>query len=147
MPVNEVIEMMPRSIHFRVIPVASPDNLTGFEGLPFLPIQNGTLQPVQVAVQFDYTDPLVAQQLDLDLVNELLFGTPGHSHGFAWIGGANPLLRSRESFTAYQRSGASLPNKPNGRGRIELTIIGLLAGLVSGMIAATTVGLHQRAIN
>ena len=143
MHANEVIEMMRRSIHFHVIPPTSPNELRGFEGLPFLPVQHGTLQPVQVAVQFDYTDPHVAQQVDLDLVNELLFCAP--SHGFAWIGGANPFFRSRDSFIAYQRSGASLPNKPNGPGRIELGIIGLLAGLTSGMIAAAILGSHPRA--
>jgi len=145
MQVNEVIEMMRRNIHFHVIPATSPNELRGFEGLPFLPIKHGTLQPVQLAVQFDYTAPRVAQEVDLDLVNELLFGTPGH--GFAWMGAANPVFRSRESFTSYQRSGASLPNRPNGPGRIELSIIGLLAGLVSGMIVATTLESRQRAIS
>lgn len=143
MHANEVIEMMRRSIHFHVIPPTSPNELRGFEGLLFLPVQHGTLQPVQVAVQFDYTDPHVAQQVDLDLVNELLFGTP--SHGFAWIGGANPVLHSRDTFIAYQRSGASLPNKPNGPGRIELSIIGLLAGLLGGMITAAILGSHPSA--
>ena len=119
--VNERIEMMRRSIRFHVIPATSPNELRGFEGLPFLPIQHGTLQPVQVAVQFDYTDPHVAQQVDLDLVNELLFG-PATATASAWIGGTNPAFRSRDSFIAYQRSGASLPNKPSGPGRIELSI-------------------------
>jgi hypothetical protein len=135
MPLNDVIDTMQGNIRFRAIPVTSPTAWSGFEGLSFLPIQPGKLEPINVVVQFDYSDPHVAQQVDLDLVKELLFGVP--RRGPVWIGPDPAFRLTKESLNAYLRSGASLPKNPSGLSQIQFGSIGLFAGLLCGLILAT----------
>jgi hypothetical protein len=134
-PLDDVINKMRTNIHFRVTRLPSSGAWKGFEGLRFLPIKTGTLEPVNITVQFDYPDPHVAQRVDDRLVGQLFFGGGPVLH-LGYIGGPNPWGRSNEGLNAYFGGGASLPRKPEGLSRIQFCAIGLFAGLVGGRILA-----------
>lgn len=134
MPLNDLIDKMRSNIHFRVTPVSA---WKGFEGLRFLPIKTGTLEPVNITVQFVYPDPHVAQRVDAALVGQLFLG--GGPLHWGYIGGPNPWGHSNEVLNAYLRSGASLPRKPEGLGRVQLGAVGLLVGLFGGLILVSAV--------
>jgi hypothetical protein len=132
MPLNSVIDEMQQNIHVQSF---------GRSG-----------ERLQFVVQFDYPDPLVAQQVDDELVSQVLqrvwnegtvgflreqLGSAGNS---AFAGVLRSQLAQAESLQSHGTfrllNVASLPQKPGGLNRTQLGLVGLLGGLVGGFILA-----------
>jgi uncharacterized protein (TIGR03435 family) len=117
MPPDDVIEKMRRAI--RVIPVArsrsADEDLSSY------------------AVQFDYADPHVAQQVDRALISRLMIFTLRSAiKRTATPSSAHEVFRVDEA--------PSFPLKPAGPNRIELGAIGLFGGLVCGVVVSALAG-------
>jgi uncharacterized protein involved in exopolysaccharide biosynthesis len=109
-------------------------------------------------VRFDYPDPQVAQRVDEELVSQLVAANLRATRSLATTDFLKDQLAAiqdsavrsriqsklRQSEAAASKwhgtltvvDRASLPKRPVGLGRVAEGMIGLLAGLVSGMIAA-----------
>jgi hypothetical protein len=106
MPLDDVIDKMKRNIHVVSILPVSPGN-------------RGTLT---FAIQFDYADRHVAQQINEELLTRLI---EGNLHG-------QPDSRS----TFYVPAAPSLPAWPATPNRTRFAAVGLFAGLLAGLTLA-----------
>jgi hypothetical protein len=149
MPVNEVVNLMRKNIRVQPLQTKSGKTAAAF------------------VVRFDYPDPQVAQRVDEELVSQLAAAnlralTAPETTGFLeeqLKGVKDPATKARiesqlrQSEDAASRwhgtlavlDRASLPMRPVGMGRVAAEMIGLLAGLVSGMIAAALLGSRRDA--
>jgi hypothetical protein len=114
MPLDDVVEKMRR--HISVAPVASP----------------GTRNAHTVVVQFDYSDPRVAQRVNEELTSRLIEG------------GLNSQLTSNWTFRVPVAP--SLPLRPVPPNRARLMVLCLLTGLFAGLTLAIVVR-SRRAIS
>jgi hypothetical protein len=111
MPLNQGIDKMQRNIHLHPVPVDS----------------SGKEDAFNFVVQFDYSDPHVAQKVTAELASRVIeanFGAAIHSH-------AHSTLRVPDY--------PSLPLTPSGLNRTELVAGGLLVGIAGGLILASLV--------
>ncbi len=109
MPLDEVIDIMKRSLRVHTIPPALPwkrDRLT-------------------FVIEFDYPDRHVAQQVNTELASAFIVGNLG------------PQLSSRA--TLELREPSSLPRRPTEPNRTRYAALGLLAGLLAGLTLAIVV--------
>jgi hypothetical protein len=104
MPLDDVVENMRRDIS--VVPVASPGNRNAYS----------------VVVQFDYSDPRVAQRVNEELTSRFIEG------------GLNSQLTSNWTFRVPVAP--SLPLRPVTPNRARLMALCLLAGLFAGLTLA-----------
>jgi hypothetical protein len=111
MPLNQVIDKMQRNIHLHPMPIDS----------------SGKQDAFNFVVQFDYSDPHVAQKVTAELVSRVIeanFDAAIHSH-------THSTLRVPDY--------PSLPLTPAGLNRAELVAVGLFVGLAGGLILASVV--------
>ena len=150
MPVSDVVNLMRKNILIRRLQTKDGKPASGF------------------ILEFVYPDPHVAQRVDGELVSGLVsMNLRIRIAGAATsdflkdelLAARDPATKTRMQSQLLQSeavssqfpktfrvlNAASLPNRPTGLGRIELGMIGLLAGLVGGMIAAAIFGSHRRA--
>ena len=109
MPLNDVIDNMKRNISVHPIPPASPwdrDTLT-------------------FVIEFDYSDPHVAQQVNTELASAFIEGN------------LNQQLNSHS--TLELRDPSSLPLRPAAPNRTRFAALGLFAGLLAGLTLATMI--------
>jgi hypothetical protein len=104
MPLDDVVENMRRDIS--VVPVASPGNRNAYT----------------VVVQFDYSDPRVAQRVNEELTSRFIEG------------GLNSQLVSNWTFRVPVAP--SLPLRPVPPNRVRLMALCLLTGLFAGLTFA-----------
>jgi hypothetical protein len=88
------------------------------------------------AVQFDYRDPRIAQQVDRELVFHLFQAGP---NGF-------PLNDPRTKFWNGTDGMASLPESPAGPGWVWFGVWGLFAGLLCGFAIAGILGARHQIV-
>jgi uncharacterized protein involved in exopolysaccharide biosynthesis len=137
MALKDVVDRMERNIHLRTMPVTSHINPDLYE--PMLRIKPGKLEKLNLAVQFDYPDPHLAQQVEGALI----------SHA---VSSNLRLAMQRREAHPDSSAGAvisierapSLPEKPDGLNRTELGAIVLLGGLVGGLVLAAAIGWRRR---
>lgn len=115
MPVNDVIDNMKRNIRIDPIPLASP----------------GNPDTLTFAVQFDYSDRYVAQQVNAELASLFLEGA------------LNSQLNS-ELWIFHVSDPPSLPLGPAAPNRTRLGAVGLFAGLLAGLSLAIVVRSRRR---
>jgi len=107
MPLNQVIDKMQRNIHLHPVPVDS----------------SGKQDSFNFVVQFDYSDPHVAQKVTAELVSRVM------------VANLDAATHSTLRVPDYP----SLPLTPAGLNRTELVAGGLLVGLAGGLILASVV--------
>lgn len=114
MPLDDVIREMKRNIRVAPIPPASTENR---DMLGFL-------------VQFDYPDPRVARQVDIELTSRFI------EANFVHLGSSNPLGIFRVMDPASLRRA--------GPNRMQFAAAGLLAGLLASLTLAIVVKPRRR---
>jgi hypothetical protein len=114
MPLDAVIDIMRRDISLYSLTVASPQNPNAFK----------------FTVQFDYSDPHIAQEVNAELTSRVIEGNLGIAR----------QLNSHDTF--YVLDPPSLPLKPSAPNRAEFAAVGLFAGLLAGLTLA--LALRQR---
>jgi hypothetical protein len=113
MPLDEVVENMRRDISVMPVPSSENRNAFGF------------------VVQFDYSDPRVAQRVNEELTTRFIEG------------GLSSQLASNWTFRVPDPP--SLPLKPVAANRVRLTALGLSAGLLAGVSLAILLGSRRSA--
>ena len=121
-PLDDVVGMMRKNIHFRTVPANPKNSSDVFEGLPLLPLKHGTLEPISIVVEFDYTDPHVAQRVDKWLAAHFLTG--------GRITEQDPVVINHPGWTAqdmnsFIRGGATLSPNPLGAKLWQLIALGM----------------------
>jgi hypothetical protein len=106
MPLDDVIAKMRKDISVVPLPRAS----------------SGNRDSVTFVIQFDYSDPCVAQQVNEELTSRLIEG------------GLNSKLATHSTFWVPEPP--SLPLKPAASNRARITAMGLFAGLLVGVTFA-----------
>jgi hypothetical protein len=114
MPLHDVIREMRRNIRVAPIPPASPENE---DARAFV-------------VQFDYRDPCVAQQVNIELTSRFIEGNLE----------AARRLNSHSIFRVMRPP--SLPLRPAGPNRTQFAAVGLFAGLLASLTVAIVVRSH-----
>jgi hypothetical protein len=118
LPANNLIDKMLKSIYIR--PVALASSRKG--------------DAASFALQFEYSDPHAAQKVESELVSRFIR--------------QNLVLRIAAASNAHSQSAEtirvedepSLPQKPAGLNRIQLSAIGLITGLLCGLILTIILG-------
>jgi hypothetical protein len=108
MPLDGVIDKMKRNIALEATPLASPANRDTF----------------RFVVQFEYSDPRIAQQVNEELMSRFMEST-------VKIG---QQLESDWSFRVLDPP--SLPLNPDAPNRAQFAAVGLIAGLLGGVTLA-----------
>jgi LPS O-antigen subunit length determinant protein (WzzB/FepE family) len=123
-------------------------------------------------VEFYYPDPHVAQRVDAELVSQMValnlrmrINAASATTDFlqeqlalstdpATKASIQSKLEQAQSAASHMRwevfrveKAASLPTRPDGWGRAEFGVVGALAGLVAGLIAAAVLGSRRPAIS
>lgn len=151
MPMKDVVDLMRKNIQLRRLQTRDGKVASAF------------------VVQFDYADPRLAQTADEELTSQLVsanlramsaaatadflrdqlsmaYDPVTKQHIRAKLQQSEAIVSLwHGTFAVLNR--ASFPKKPLGLGRMASGIIGLLAGLVDGMIAAAMFGSRRRLIS
>ncbi len=129
MPPDDVIDMMRKSISVYPLAPASPENQ---DALKF-------------AVQFDYSDPHVAQEVTSELTSRVIEGNLRMRQRSLWISsqlnpgsmmGGAVSSSSGPSFQFMVLDPPTLPLRPSGPNRTQFAAVGLFAGLLTGLTLA-----------
>jgi hypothetical protein len=110
MPLDEVIDKMQRNIRLYPLPLASPLNR---DALSF-------------AVQFDYSEPQIPQQVNEELASRFMEGM-----------NIAPQLNSHSTLRLHEPP--SLPPTAIAPNRTQFAAVGLFAGLLAGFTLVTVV--------
>jgi len=111
MPLDGVINIMRRNISLYSLTVASPQNPNAFK----------------FTVQFDYSDPRVAQEVNAELTSRLIEGN---------LRMRQQQLNPGSGLQFMVLDPPSLPLKPSGPNRTQFAAVGLFAGLLAGLTLA-----------
>jgi hypothetical protein len=106
MPLDDVVEKMRSAISVHSLPVTA----------------SGKRDTITLVVQFDYSDPRVAQRVNEELTSRFIEG------------GLNSQLASNWTFSVPEAP--SLPLRPAAPNRARLSTVGLVAGLFAGLTLA-----------
>lgn len=115
MTLDDVIDEMKRNIHIYPMPLASDGNR---DSLTFI-------------LQFDYSDPQGAQQVNEDLASRFMKGN-------------FDVARQLDSHITLRLPDLpSLPLRPTSPNRTRFAVVGLLAGLLTGLTLAIVLGARR----
>jgi hypothetical protein len=129
---DDVIDKMRKSISVYPLMPASPKNRDAFS----------------FAVQFDYSDPHVAQQVNAELTSRVIEGNLRmRLHSLSIISQVNPgsmmgggvFSSSGPVFQFMVLDPPTLPLKPSSPNRTQFAAVGLFAGLLAGLSLAIAV--------
>jgi len=126
MSIEDVIRKMNRSVKFKGGPIApgEGDHTIGW------------------IIEFDYPDPVVAQQVAGDLTQRLMEWNLKYAETEAAAG----YPRSAESLmTIRAENEPNLPQTPEGLTQFQFIAIGLLTGSIIGLVLAATLGSRSEA--
>jgi len=136
MPLDDVIDIMRRNIRVYSLTLASPENRDAFK----------------FTVQFDYSDPHVAQDVNAELTSRVIednlrmrqqlesrSSVNQHRDSLAITSQLNP----GSGFQFMVLDPPTLPRKPSAPNRAQFAAVGLFAGLLAGLTLAIALRSHR----
>ena len=98
------------------------------------------------AVQFEYSDPHIAQQVNTDLVARFLNTALKVKVAPDSSGSSSATLPSGEHFALSVLNAPSLPTRPIGSDRIQKSLVGLCVGLGIGLASTAVFNWRRRRV-